>query len=629
MSDLKLAAEFEQRTEADWLSEVEKVLRGADFDKKLKAKTYDDIAIDPLYARDTNNGSAAPGSAPFTRGWNTDRPSSDGSWEINQLHITSDPDATNTAILQDLEGGASSLTIRLAAPGQTGLPATVDALRTALNGVRLDMIALHLDAGGDFTKLPDLVSPLLSDRPDEGDTHRISISADPLGTLARLGALENDLETTFAGLVELAKAKTTGLKVDKILNVSGLPYHNAGASDAEELSAVLATLVAYMRALESAGLEPSQSLPMMSLTLAADTEVFNTTAKFRAIRKLVWQIADACGCPDTARHVQIHGTSSARMMTRRDPWVNMLRTTTACTGAALGGAETITLLPFTWSLGQPDKFARRMTRNCQIVLMEEAALGAVIDPAGGSGYVDYLTDQLAEKAWDMFQEIETSGGMFKALQSGLVQGMIKETHDKRAQNIAVGKTEITGVSSFPNINEAPVSVTPFDTPMSLEEEAVTVEPLPMRREAEPFEKLRDLADAHKASNGNLPGLFLANLGLLTDFNARANWASSFFSTGGVEALPNAGFSSDDELIEAFKKSGVSVACICSSDAIYETDAENIAAKLKAAGATYIYLAGRAGEKRDAYRAAGIDAFIHMGVNSLEILSDALDRIGSA
>ena len=623
MSDLKLASNFEQKTKQDWLEQVDKVLRGADFERKLVKKTYDDIRIDPLYSVTAKDDASAPGSAPYTRGWQA---KTDGTWGLNQRHIASDPEDVNTAILEDLEGGTSSLTITLAAPGQAGLPFDGDAVRKALGGVRLDMIALSIDAGSRFGELPDLIKAITDNRPDETGDTRVSVLADPLGTLARLGALDSSMDENLAQLVSLAKAKTDGLKLDKIISVSGHPYHNAGASDAEELAAMLATLVAYMRALEQAGISPADAISMMAVTLAADAELFNTVAKFRAARRLITQIADACGCPDAARDVTLKAQTSERMMTRLDPWVNMLRTTAACTGAALGGAQEITVLPFTWSLGQPDKFARRMARNCQIVLMEEAALGTVIDPTGGSAYADYLTDQLAQKSWEIFQKTEKSGGMFKALQSGIIQSAIAETHQARAKNVALGKAEITGVSSFPNLKEAPVKVTPHQMPAAIEDEAITVEPLPMRRESEPFELLRDAADAYATKNGDLPALFLANLGVLTDFNARANWASSFFSTGGLQAITNPGFKDHDALIEAFKNSPSNIACICSSDPIYLAEAEDIARKLKSAGAAYVYLAGRAGEKRDDYQAAGIDSFIHMGVNILDTLKDAHDRM---
>ena len=624
MSDLKLAAEFEQKTEQDWLDQVEKVLRGADFEKKLVSKTYDDIRVDPLYARGTVTNNTVPGTAPFTRGWSE---TSDQTWDINQLHISSDPEAANTAILQDLEGGASSLTLRLAAPGQSGLPATIEALRTALTGVRLDMISLNLDAGHNFAQLSKIIPALLNARADEDGTSNITVIADPLSTLANLGALNVDMDQALQQLADLAGSKLAGLKIAKTVTISSRPYHNAGASEAEELSAMLATLVTYMRTLEHAGIEPAQSLPMMVVSLSTDADLFNSIAKLRAARRLIWQVADACGCPNSAKEVAQRAETSERMMSKRDPWVNMLRTTSACTGAALGGAQAITVLPFNWSLGAPDKFARRMSRNCQIVLMEEAALGAVIDPAGGSSYVDYLTDQLVEKSWALFQTIETAGGMFPALQSGLIQTMIRETHEARAKDIAFGKVEITGVSSFPNLHEKPLKLTPHEIAIPLDDESINVEPLPLRRDAEPFEKLRDAADTHAKTHGTLPALFLANLGELSDFNARANWAASFFSTGGIQTSDVIEYTSQDALIDAYLNSGTTIACICSSDAIYTNQAGDIARKLKAAGATYIYLAGRAGEKRDAYRQAGIDAFIHIGINILETLADAHDRAG--
>lgn len=623
MTKLNLASEFEPRSRNDWLSEVEKVLRGADFEKKLVAKTYDDIRIDPLYSELRDTG--APGQTPFTRGWSDQ---TDGEWNIDQLHISSDPDDANTAILEDLEGGASSLTIRLNAPGQSGLPADAGALTKALNGVRLDMIALNIAPGLGYQNTQQLITALAAEHPDEMNDARISIDADPVGELARLGALDRDMDTALDQLADLAKSALGDLPVQSSIMVDGRPYHNAGASEAEELAAILATTVTYMRSLEESGITPAEILPLISVTLGADTDIFNTIAKFRAARHLLWSISDACGAGSEAAKITLRAETSERMMTRRDPWVNLLRATAATTGAAIGGAQSITVLPHTWTLGTPDHFARRMTRNCQIVLMEEASLAAVVDPAGGSSYVDYLTDELTRKSWTLFQEIERNGGMVDALQSGHIQSAIRETNDARAKDIAYGKLDITGVSAFPDLTEDPIKTASHAIPAPLDSEAITVEPLPLRRLSEPFEKLRDTADSYKASHGKLPQIFLANLGLLSDFNARANWSASFLSAGGIETITSTGYADHNALIDAFKNSGTTIACICSSDAVYENEAEAIARDLKAAGATFIYLAGRAGEKRDAYRSAGIDAFIHMGLNSLEILSEALDRLGA-
>ncbi len=628
MSELKLAAEFEPKTRNDWLALVEAALRGADFEDTLVARTRDGIRIDPLYTPGDeafDQSSLTPGTQPFTRGWSAGK--TDPAWEIDQLHVDRAPETANKAILSDLEGGATSITLRLAAPGQSGLDPTSNALNAALKGVHLDMIALSFDAGLNIGKLPEMLAGLAKGRGRENGNMRISLGADPLGALARLGALDVDMENAYRQIEELTTARDGGLPIQRILLADGRPYHNAGAGAAQELACVMATIVAYVRARDDAGAHPGQTIPELSVSLAADTDLFETTAKFRAARRLVWQIADACGCAEAAARVELSAQTSERMMTRRDPWVNMLRTTAACAAAAMGGAQAITVLPYTWAIGAPDSFARRMARNCQMVLREEASFGAVLDPAGGSHYVDYLTDELSEKAWHLFQDIEKDGGMFKALQSGKIQNMIRATHEARANDIAMARQELTGISSFPQLNEKPVSAEPHILPPPLDDVAITVEPLHLRRLSAPFEKLRDASDAYRARTGHPPTVFLANLGTVQDFNMRANWAANFFGAGGMATTENQAYEDYDTLIAAFEKSGASLACICSSDAIYGNEAEEAAKRLKSAKADYVYLAGRAGENRDAYRSAGIDAFIHAGVNILETLSDAHDRLG--
>ena len=627
MSELELGSEFEQKTRDDWLALVDKALRGADFERTLVAKTYDDIRIDPLYVPDAEpspHSRLPPGNAPFTRGWHSEK--TDPPWQIDQLHITRDPVATNKAILTDLEGGASSITLRLAAPGQSGLESGSDALAAALKDVRLDMMALSLDAGFNVASLPAMLTDLLKGRPDDPENFDISLNADPLGTLAVLGGLNVDIDSACRQIGDLSTARENGLPVNRIMRVDGAPYHNAGASEAQELACVLATILAYLRAQEDAGKPPEKTFPELTVCLAADTELFQTTAKFRAMRKLIWQIAESCGCPEAAPSVKLTARTSERMMTRRDPWVNMLRTTAACAAASLGGAETITVLPFTWAIGTPDGFAARMARNCQLILREETALGTVLDPMGGSAYVDYLTEEISQKAWLIFQDIEKEGGMFKSLQSGKVQNMIHETSRARENDIALGTQQLTGISSFPHLDEKPVTAAPHEIPPPLDEEAVTVEPLPLRRSSAPFEKLRDASDAYRVRTGHPPTVFLASLGALSDFSARARWAANFFSAGGMETTNGEEYQDHDTLIAAFTESGASLVCICSADAVYAEQAEEVAMRLKSSNAACIYLAGRAGEKRDTYRTAGIDKFIHAGVNMLETLTDAHDRM---
>src|SRR3990172_8798943 len=248
------------------------------------------------------------------------------------------------------------------------------------------------------------------------------------------------------------------------LLADGMPYHEAGASEAQELSSMLATLVAYLRACEAAGLRPRAALGKIALGLAADADLFLTIAKLRAARRLAHRIAEACGAESAAGSLHLTASTSARMMARRDPWVNLLRTTTACAGAGFGGADAVSVLPFTWALGKPDAFARRIARNTHLVLQEESAAGRVVDPAAGAWFIEKLTDDLAKKAWGLFQEIEAKGGMAVALESGFVQAEIGRVAEARATDVAVGRTQLTGVSAFARLSEDGVKVEPHPTP---------------------------------------------------------------------------------------------------------------------------------------------------------------------
>lgn len=393
-----------------------------------------------------------------------------------------------------------------------------------------------------------------------------------------------------------------------------------------------ATLVAYLRWLDEAGIAPADVLARTTVALAADASIFLTIAKLRAARGLVARIAEACGAAQAAGTVRFTVTTSGRMMARRDAYTNLLRTTVACAASAMAGADAITVLPFSWALGQPDAFARRMARNTQIVLMEESNLGRVVDPAGGAYYVETLTKEMATAAWSLFQAIEqrTSGnerGMLAALQDGHVQALIAKTATERRKNIATGRDELIGVATFPNLSETQFDVVPHPVAEDGADTAISCEPLVAARLAEPFEALRDAADAHADRTHARPRIFLANLGTIPEFNARATFAQNFFAAGGIEALGNDGFTASGEVGRAFSKSGAKAACICSSDANYALLAEAAAQALKSAGATHVWLAGRPGDKLEAYRAAGIDAFIYTGCDAVATLRAAHGALG--
>jgi methylmalonyl-CoA mutase len=360
----------------------------------------------------------------------------------------------------------------------------------------------------------------------------------------------------------------------------------------------------------------------VAFRLAADADEFLTLAKFRALRKLWARVQQASGIEPAPTFVSAE--TAWRMMTARGPYVNILRATLAVTAAGLGGADAITVLPFTLALGLPDRFARRVARNLQLILLEESNLYRVGDPAAGSGGIETLTTQLAQTAWTLFQEIEAAGGAAEALAKGLLQQKIAATRAARQAAIGKRKDALTGVSDYPNLSEAAVQV--LDVPRQPATASQgTFEALPQIRLAEPFEALRETSDAIQTRTGARPKVFLANLGRLSDFTARATFAKNFYEAGGIEAVTNDGFPDQDTLIAAFKASGAKLACLCSSDKVYAAEAENATAALKAAGAT-VHLAGRPGEHETAWNKAGVTTYIYAGCDVLATLRAAHDLL---
>ncbi len=596
---LSLAADFPAATDAQWLKLVEKVLAGADFEKKLVARTYEGLAIKPLYTRADwraeGDPSGFPGGAPFTRG-GTALSNTVSGWDIRQPHGDSDPRVVNKAILEDLERGVTSVLLRTA-----GLE-TAEAMGEALANVLLDIAPVCLESVGPTLPPADVLTGLVAAR-GAREAFAGNFGLDDLGNGL------SDLAAHGAAAARIAREFPKA----RAFNVRGTVYHAAGAADAQELGCAVATAVAYVRFMMAAGLDVDAAFGQIAFTLAADADFFLSIAKFRAMRKLWARVAEVCGAEQ--RTAPVAACTASRMISRRDPWVNVLRTTVACFAAGVGGADAVSVLPFA-----DTALARRVARNTQIVLQEEASLAKVVDPAGGAWMFERLTDELADKAWVFFQEIERAGGMQAALSAGLVADKIATVRAERAKNIARRKDPITGVSEFPNIAEPDVASLVDPAPIS------GLKPI---RLADGFERLRDASDAFKARTGQRPRIFLANLGAVADFTARAAFAKNFFEAGGIEAVAGASGVNPDGMRRDLKQSGAAFAVICGTDTAYAEHAAGIAKALKDAGAAMVYLAGRPGEQEAALRAAGVDEFIFMGSDVLATLERAHGKVGTA
>ncbi len=619
--DLAFAAEFPAATREQWLKLVDGVLKGAPFDKRLVAKTYDGLAIQPLYGRAADArpiAARAPGSA----------------WAVMQRVDHPAPATANEQALHDLESGATGLTIvckgSVNANGY-GLDGSAETLARALDGVYLDAgIAIELELSP-FVRDPTLhLAALVKQRGSAPETANIRFSLDPIPSIAAAGRAPvawPDLAKRFAATVTQLSGE--GFKRPFAV-ADARVIHNAGGSEAQELAFALASAVAYLRTLEASGIALDAARRMIYFRFAADADQFLTIAKFRAIRKLWARVEQACGLVPAPAHVSAE--TAWRMMTRRDPYVNVLRSTVAVFAAGVGGADAITVLPFTATLGLPDRFARRIARNTQLILLEESNIAKVNDPTAGSGGTEDLTEQLCAAAWALFQEIEKTGGAAAALEQGLIQNQVAAARAERDKNIARRKDALTGTSEFPDIHEAVVHVLqvaphPRPLPAGGERGSPAFTALPRIRLAEPFEALRDASDRALAAAGARPKVFLANLGKFSDFTARTLFAKSFFEAGGIEAVTNDGFTTRDDMIAAFKASAAKLACLCSSDTVYAAEAVDAANALQSAGADHIYLTGRPGELETMLKSAGVQDFIYVGGDVLATLRAAHDRLG--
>jgi methylmalonyl-CoA mutase len=617
LQDEALAGSFPQASEDQWRKAVERALKGRTLDK-LVAKTYDGAAIDPLYPR-------AEAASP--RSLRVDP----GRWAILARVDIADSEAANAQALEDLEGGADGLHLVFAgAQGAYGAALNDDgdaALAHVLDKVRLDYgIPVMVEDSPRAPNAADAIMRFIDKNHIEPSITRVSFGFDPLGARLRHGFAPAPWSEGAKSFADRAKRAVKAGFTRGTVAADARVVHAAGGTEAQELGYALAAGLAYLRALDDAGLDLDIARKTLVFRLAADADEFAGVAKFRALRALWARVEESCGLAPAP--ALVHAETAWRMMTANDPWNNLLRATIAVFSAAVGGADAITTLPFTQALGAPNAFARRLARDTQLVLQDESYLHVVDDPAGGAGGFEALTKGLCERAWSEFQAMEAEGGLAKALDAGRFQAKVAETAGERAKNVARGKDKITGSNEFPDIGEAALDVlAPFDARIAEAEAPQGAHKSPMlapRRLSEPFEALRARSDAHLASNGARPRVFLANLGSVATFTPRANFAKNFFEAGGVEAVY--GPQADDmaEIVAAFRDSGAKLACLCSSDKIYCDAAIPVAIALIGAGAT-LYLAGRPGEMEEDLRKAGVARFIFAGCDMHDMLRRALEE----
>ncbi len=582
-------------SEAIWRTLAQKAGGGRSL-AELESLTFEGLRLQPLYPRNTQ-------ALPLALRQR------EGGWTIAQRVDHPDPAEANRLALLDLEGGADALTLVFA--GETargyGLPLTLDALTTALEGVELDLIAVRVDAGGRAAEAMHLLGQLTTARRLGSAALPIDLGLDPLGALARTGRPAAGPSGQSVRLLREASANA-GL-AGALFLADGRPYHEAGAGEAQELAAVLATGVAYLRLLEDAGPDPATAHESLAFLLTADAEVILTLAKFRALRRLWARVEEACGWP--LRPIRLHAETAWRMMTRRDPWTNVMRTTAAAFAAGVGGADAVNVLPFTAALGLPEDGARRLARNTQIILQSEAQVAAVDDPAAGSGSFEAATEALCEEAWALFREIEAEGGVEASLLSGALQARVATTAARRHLALATASRGITGTSTFPARSEPDLRLDRATRTAS-----PPVGPLALLscRDAEPFEALRDRVDAATTDAGTRPAVCLAVLGTPAQYGASATYAANLFAAAGLDTpLAQAG---------RYDSSLSPVVCLCAATSTALEEVETTASLLRRAGARMILVAAEPPRSTD--RTTEIDHFIHRAIDLVRLLGEVID-----
>lgn len=587
---------------------------GPEPEQMLQTQTYEAVAVRALYTRlDELPEPPLPGEWPFVRGADALRDVKSG-WKVAEAFpansVAGDAaDDVNSAVLAGLAEGVSALLVRV---GDSGVvPAQLDKV---LQGVHLSMAPVMLDAGADYRAAADVALELVSRvEPDQRDILSIDLGADPL-----TAALSERPAARLAEAVEMAGrvAEQTGVRA---ITVDGPAFHNLGANATWELAGSIGAAVCYLRELTESGLPAAEALTQISFRLAADDDQFLTIAKIRALRRLWARVAAVLGAPDRGAAV-VHAETSLPMMTQRDPWVNMLRTTLAAFGAGVGGADTVLVYPFDVAIeggfpGLATSFARRMARNIQLLLLEESHVGRILDPAGGSWFVEDLTNQLAHHAWEKFQTIERHGGFVDAV--AYIAGQIAEIADQRADDIAHRRTAITGVNEYPNVAEPalPQHASQYSPPAAGK----------LIRYAAEFEALRDRSDAHLARSGSRPQVLLLPLGPLAEHNIRTTFASNLLASGGIEAV-NPGSVDAHGVARAVADAGApAVAVVCGTDSRYGAEASDVVAAARSAGVSHVCLAGAQQAVAEAEHRP--DDFLTAKINAVETLSSLLDRLG--
>lgn len=701
--------EFAASSYGEWRTAAEATLKGAPFEKKLVTRTSEGIDLQPIYnAVDTAGIAQAdsfPGFSPFLRG--TDPLGyAHSPWEVAQFISYGDVKEFNTAAQHDLAHGQTALRIGLdrasrlgldpdqASPGDVGLCglslATTKDMARLFEGIDLESTPVYIQGGSAALPVLSLLGAVL--RSQGKTTTKVcgAVESDPLAELVLEGTLPRPCEDAFDEMALLIRWGAKHAPLLKTIGVSVQPYHDAGGNAVQELAFALATGVEYLRQMEQRGVAVEEAARQIRFTFSIGADFYISIAKLRAARVLWQQLVRACGGSEDAGKILIHARTSLWNKSVLDPYTNMLRVTSEALAAILGSCDSLETGAFDEVVRPPDDFSRRIARNTQVILREECHMDRVVDPAGGSWLFEKLTDELGRKAWALFQEVESKGGMLAALRSGWAQEQVVEVAEKKIQAMEQRRAGMVGVNLYANPSEKflergnwktvelqrkrAASIERYRTipgqtaqaevmellgkilaskgssdlvELSIEaarqgatlgelsrtlrgdkDSSDSVVRLEPRRAAEPYEELREAVEAYRQKTGARPKLFLAKMGPIRQHKIRADFTAAFFEAGGFEVLPNSGFANvDDATAAATAAEDAKVVVICSTDDTYPEIVPTLAPRIKDAKPDCTLIVAGYPEAHVAdFKAAGVDDFIHIRSNCYATLRGILERL---
>lgn len=665
--------EFEYPSYNDWKDEAIKALKGAPFDKKMFTNTYEEITLEPIYTEEVYNRlinqiSNLPGYSPFVRAANHSGKILH-SWDITQKMSYPLPVDFNQALHKDLNSGLNSILLEF--KNLIDRNDEISEKVTNINSLQDFEIALK---DIDITKYPiylkNTTSPIVSYYLLESYCKKNNIAIkdinglifnDLIAILLQTGELQGNFYCSFDEIAKyFDRFKSSNLK---LITIDSKVLHNGGANIIDEIAYSLSSLVFTITELMKRNIDIDILAPKIAFSTSIGTNFFMEIAKLRALRILWSKIISEFGGNENSQKLFIHAETSLRESTKYDPWVNMLRATTEAFSAILGGSDSITVNNFDVALGLPSDFSRRTARNTQNVLKYESHLNDTIDPVGGSWYIETLTNQIAEKVWIKFQNIELQGGILNVIDSKKIHDDIHNSFINRKKNLSIRKDTILGTNKYPNVNEKKIDnlyipdhmkISEYKSGINFNKSAkdvdtvdriingeilsnilscnldgkVTSEIIPLRRSSEIFENLREASESFTFKHGYRPKVNLVCWGLLKEYKPRADFATDFFQVGGFDTQQIGGFKDFDDMAKSLIDFDESIFVFCSTDEKYEEFIIRIASLLKKSKPfSKLILAGLPANKIEEYKEAGIDEFIHLKANIYNVLNELQNDLG--